>query len=55
MESNCVRKIIEGLFRKYSTLLQHKCESSITVLKILYTFTGGPLNFEAIGFSLSSL
>jgi len=25
------------------------------VLKILYTLVGGPLHFEAIGFSLSSL
>jgi len=31
MEYNCVRKITEGLFRKYSTLGQHKCESPITV------------------------
>ena len=30
MECNCVRKITEGLFRKY---------------KILYTLAGGPLNF----------
>jgi nitrous oxidase accessory protein NosD len=33
IESNCVRKITEGLFRKYSMLWQHKCESLITVLK----------------------
>jgi len=31
MECNCVRKITEGLFRKYSTLRQHKCESPTTV------------------------
>ena len=55
MEYNCVRKITEELFRKYSMLLQHKCESPITVLIILYTLAGGPLNFEALGFSLSSL
>jgi hypothetical protein len=30
-------------------------KSPITVLKILYTLAGGPLNFEALGFSLSSL
>jgi len=29
MERICVRKITEGLFRKYSTLWQHKCESPI--------------------------
>jgi hypothetical protein len=41
MECNCVRKITEGLFRKY---------------KISYTLAGGgSLNFEALGFSLSSL
>jgi hypothetical protein len=50
MECNCVRKITEGLFRKYSTLWQHKCESPITVLKILYTLARGPLNLEALGF-----
>jgi hypothetical protein len=55
MEWNCIRKIIEGLFRKHITLWQHKCESPITVLKILYTLAGGSLNVEAIGFSLSSL
>ena len=33
MEYNCVRKITEGLFRKYSTLWKHKRESPITVLK----------------------
>ena len=55
IECNCVRKIAEGLIRKYSTLWQHKCESQITVLKILYTLAGGPLNFEALDFSLSSL
>jgi hypothetical protein len=43
-ECNCERKMTEGLFRKYSTLWQHKCESPITltVLKILYTLAGGP-------------
>ena len=51
---NCVRKIAEGLFRKYSKVWQHKCESPIIVLKILYTLVGGPLNVKAIGFSLSS-
>jgi hypothetical protein len=55
MEYNCVAKITEGLFRKYIMLSQHKCESSITVLIILYTLARGPLNFEALGFSLSSL
>jgi hypothetical protein len=55
MECNCVRKITEGLFRKYIRLRQHKCESPITVLKILYTLVGGPLKLEALGFSLSSL
>ena len=54
-EFNCVRKITKGLFRKYSTLLQHKFESPITVLKILYSLAGGPHNFEALGFSLSNL
>ena len=34
---------------------QHKCESPITVLKIIYTLAGAPLNFEALGFSLSTL
>ena len=53
--ATCGRKITEGLFRKYSTLGQNKCESPITMLKTLYTLTGGPLNFEALGFSLSSL
>ena len=46
MECNCVRKITEGLFRNYSTLWQHECESPITVLKILYTLAGAPLNVE---------
>jgi hypothetical protein len=55
MECNCVRKITEGLFKKYSTLWQHKCESSVTVLKILNILDGGLLNFEALGFSLSNL
>ena len=55
MECNCVMKITEAMFRKYSTLWQYKCESSITVLKIIYTLAGGLLNFEALGFSLSSL
>ena len=53
--SATVRKITEELLRKYSTLGQHKCESPITVLKSLYTLAGGPLNFEALGFGLSSL
>jgi hypothetical protein len=35
MECTWVMKITEGLFRKYS------------VLKILYTLAGGPLNFRA--------
>ena len=39
----CARKITEGLFRKYITLLQHKYESPITVIKILYTFAGDPI------------
>jgi hypothetical protein len=30
-------------------------ERPITVLKILHTFVGGPLDFEALGFSLPSL
>ena len=34
------------------TLWQHKCESPITVLKILYNLAGSSLNFEALGFSL---
>jgi hypothetical protein len=55
MECNYVRKITEGLFRKYNTLRQHNCESPITGLKILDTLERGPLNFEALGFSLSSL
>ena len=42
MECNCARKFTEGLLRKYSTLWRHKCESPITVLKILYTLAGGP-------------
>jgi hypothetical protein len=33
MECKCVRKITEGLIRKYRTLRQHKCESPIAVLK----------------------
>jgi len=36
MECNCVRTITEGLFRKYSTLGQHKCESPITVKNIIH-------------------
>ena len=46
--------ITVGLFRKYSRLWQHKCESQIRLLKILYTLVGAPLNFEGLGFSLSS-
>jgi hypothetical protein len=30
------------------------CESPITLLKIVYTLAAGPLNVEALGFSLSS-
>ena len=48
------KEITEGLFRKYSTLWQHKYESPITVSKI-YTLAGAPLKFEALGFSLSIL
>ena len=33
MECKCVRKITEGLIRKYRTLRQHKCESPTAVLK----------------------
>ena len=55
VECNCVRKITEGLHGKYSTLWQHKCESPITVLRILCTMAGGPLRFEPLGFCLSSL
>ena len=55
MKCNCVRKRTEWLFRKYSMLWQHKCESPIIVVKILYTLAGGPLNCEALGFNLSSL
>ena len=54
MECNCVRIITEGFLRKYSTIWQHKCESPITMLKILLYLAEGPLNFEAIGFRLSS-
>jgi hypothetical protein len=41
-ECNCVRKIPEGLSRKYNTLRQLKCESPITGLKILDTLERGP-------------
>ena len=54
MECSYAREITEGLFREYSTLWQHKYESPITVLKIVYILAGGPLNFEALGFSLYS-
>jgi hypothetical protein len=37
MKCNCVKKSTEWLFRKYSMLCQHKCESPIIVVKILYT------------------
>jgi hypothetical protein len=53
MESNSVRKITEGLFRKCSALWQHKCESQIPVLKILYTLAGAPHNFETLGLGKS--
>jgi hypothetical protein len=33
MECNCVRKITEGLLRKYSTLWQHRCEKSNNSVK----------------------
>jgi hypothetical protein len=49
------KEITVGLFRKYSTLWQHKGESQIRLLKILYTLAGGPLNFEGLGLSLSSV
>ena len=55
IECNCVREITEGLFRKQSTLSQHKFESLITVLKISNTLDGGLLDLEALGFSLSNL
>ena len=55
IECNCVWKFTEGLFRKYSTLRQHKSESPITVLRILYTLVGGALYFDALGFNLSSI
>jgi hypothetical protein len=34
MEYNYARNITEGLFRKHSTLWQHKCKTPITVLEI---------------------
>jgi hypothetical protein len=32
IEGNCVWKITDGLFRKYSTLRQHKCESPKNII-----------------------
>jgi hypothetical protein len=50
------RKRSEGLLRNFTySTLWHKCESPITVLKILYTLAGGTLNGEALCFRLSSL
>jgi hypothetical protein len=41
---------------KLSLLQQYSGgEQFLTVLKILNTLAGGPLNIEALGFSLSSL
>jgi hypothetical protein len=42
---------VRGLFREYSVLWQHKYESPMTVSKVIYTLTGGLLNFEALGLS----
>ena len=36
MECNCVKKITKGLFRKYSRLWKHKCESPITIKNIIH-------------------
>jgi hypothetical protein len=48
MECNCVRKFItEELFRNYSTLWQHRCECPLTVLTIVCTLAGDPV--EPIG------
>ena len=49
------RNITEGLFREYIALSQHMYESQMTVLNVLHTLTGGPLDFKALGFSLSIL
>jgi hypothetical protein len=47
-EMKCARKITDGLFRKYSTLWQHKCESPIAVLNILHTLVASPLNCDTL-------
>jgi hypothetical protein len=55
MECNCVRKTTEELLRKSTVRYDSiSVNVQIRVLKILYTLTGGPLNFEALGFILSS-
>jgi len=48
------RTITEG-FRDYSALWQHIYERPMTGSTILYTFARGPLDLEALGFSLPSL
>ena len=53
--ANVQGKLLKGCFESTVRYDSIKCESPITVKKILYTLVGGPLNFEAIGFSLSSL
>jgi hypothetical protein len=50
---NCAKLLYAVLKIQY--IMTHKCESPITALKILYTLIRGPLNFEAIAFSLSNL
>ena len=51
----CAMKITDGLFRSTVRYDSIKCESPITVLKILDTLVGGPLHCEALGSSLSGL
>jgi hypothetical protein len=43
----------EGLSREYSALWQQEYKSPMA--RILNTFVGGPINFQLLDFSLSSL
>ena len=54
LEYKCPKTITEG-FRDYSALWQHIYERPMTGSTILYTFARGPLDLEALGFSLPSL
>ena len=55
VKGKLLKGCLESTVRYDSIIKRHKRESPITVLKILYTLVVGPLHFEALGLSLTSL